>query len=140
MVNQQMLQGAWNEISGKIRSKWGQLSDDDLKQFEGNTAQLVGYIQRKTGETREKIEKFLTDATASGSATVSQFAETAKDYAAQAVQSARDSADAVTRKARDSYASAERLVTDRPATSVAAAFGAGIITGVVLALLMRTRD
>jgi uncharacterized protein YjbJ (UPF0337 family) len=140
MVNQQMLQGAWNEIAGKIRSKWGQLSDDELNQFEGNTAQLVGFIQRKTGESRDKIEKFLNDVTANSGATISQFAETARDYATQAVQSARESAESVARRARDSYATAEKMVTDRPAASVAAAFGAGLITGVVLALLMRTRD
>jgi uncharacterized protein YjbJ (UPF0337 family) len=140
MLNQQTMQGTWNEIAGKIRAKWGQLTDDDLSQFEGNASQLVGFIQRKTGDAREKIEKFLNDVTANSSSSVSQFAETARDYATQAVQSARDSAESVARRASEHYASAERMVTDRPATSVAAAFGAGLITGVVLALLMRTRE
>ena len=100
MVNQQTLQGTWNEIAGKIRAKWGQLTSDDLTQFDGNTAQLVGFIQRKTGDAREKIEKFLNDVTANSGSSISQFAETARDYATQAVQSARDSADAVARRVR----------------------------------------
>ena len=123
------------------RPEWGQLNEDDLNQFEGNTSQLVGYIQRKTGETREKIEKYLNDLTSSSGATISQFAETARDYATQAVQSARDSAESVARRARDSYASAEQMVTG-PARDVGRCNlrRAGLITGVVLALLMRTRD
>ena len=59
MVNQQVLAGKWNEVSGKIKEKWGKLSDDDLRTFNGNVDQLVGQIQRKTGETRQVIEEFL---------------------------------------------------------------------------------
>src|SRR3954463_12592229 len=66
MVNQQTLQGNWNEIKGKLRNKWGQLTNDDLQSAQGNIDQLVGLIQRKTGEARNSIEKFLEDATASG--------------------------------------------------------------------------
>ena len=36
MINQQVLQGNWNELKGKIRSKWGQLTNDDLQNFDGN--------------------------------------------------------------------------------------------------------
>jgi len=50
MINEQVLQGNWNEIKGKIRSKWGQLTNDDLQSFDGNVDRLVGLIQRKTGE------------------------------------------------------------------------------------------
>src|SRR5262245_7846004 len=56
MVNQQTLQGNWNEIKGKLRSKWGQLTNDDLQTAHGNVDQLIGLIQRKTGEARSSIE------------------------------------------------------------------------------------
>ena len=42
MVNQQVLTGKWNEVSGKLKEKWGKLSDDDLRGFNGNVEQLVG--------------------------------------------------------------------------------------------------
>ena len=61
MANQQTLEGNWNEIAGKLRSKWGQLSNDDLEKFKGNTSQLVGLIQRKTGEARDKIETYVIE-------------------------------------------------------------------------------
>jgi uncharacterized protein YjbJ (UPF0337 family) len=58
MISQQTMQANWNEIKGKLRSKWAALTDDDLAIFRGNVDQLVGTIQRKTGEARESIEEF----------------------------------------------------------------------------------
>ena len=61
MINQQTLLGNWNEIKGKLRSNWGSLTDDDLTIIDGNVDQLVGAIQRKTGEdTREHRAFFRT--------------------------------------------------------------------------------
>ena len=48
-MNQQTLEGNWNEIKGKIRTRWGQLSDDDLSLVHGQVDKLVGTIQRKNG-------------------------------------------------------------------------------------------
>jgi len=84
MVNQQVLQGNWNEIKGKIRSKWGQLTNDDVQNFDGNVDRLMGLIQRKTGEGRESVERFLNEVTASGSSAVGQAAENVREYAQQA--------------------------------------------------------
>jgi uncharacterized protein YjbJ (UPF0337 family) len=137
MVNQQTLKGDWNEVTGKLRSKWGQLNNDEMQQFKGDTTQLVGYIQRKTGEARDKIEGFLNDLSSNSGDAVSCAAETVKDFASQAVQTAKEGAEAVAEHARTGYAAAERLVKQRPASSVATAFGAGLVIGVVLSLLIR---
>ena len=40
MVNQQTLSGNWNDIKGKIRKKWGQLTNDDVQVFNGNVCLL----------------------------------------------------------------------------------------------------
>jgi eukaryotic-like serine/threonine-protein kinase len=64
--NRQALQGNWDEIRGQLRSKWGQLTSDDLQTFNGNVDQLVGLIQRKTGEARSSVENFLDELTTSG--------------------------------------------------------------------------
>jgi uncharacterized protein YjbJ (UPF0337 family) len=136
MVSQQTLKGHWNEISGKLRSKWGELTNDELQKYQGDATQLVGYIQRKTGATRDQIERFLNDLTEEGAGVVSRAAETVQDFASRAAQTAKEGADAVVRQAQSGYAAAERIVQERPATSVAAAFGAGLVTGVLLALLL----
>lgn len=138
MVNQQTVKGDWNELAGKLRSKWGQLNYDELQQFKGDTTQLVGYIQRKTGEARDKIEGFLNDLSAHSGDAVSRAAETVKDFTSQAVQTAKDSAETLADHARSGYAAAERVVKDRPASSVAAAFGTGLVVGILLSLMMRS--
>ena len=80
MVNQQTLQGNWNEIRGKLRSKWGQLTGDDVQTFNGNVDQLVGTIQRKTGAARDSIEHYLAELSASLTPVLSQPAAIAGEY------------------------------------------------------------
>jgi uncharacterized protein YjbJ (UPF0337 family) len=139
MVNQQTVKGDWNELAGKLRSKWGQLNNDELQQFKGDATQLVGYIQRKTGEARDKIEGFLNDLGAHSGDVVSRAAETVKDFASQAAQTAKDGAETLADHARSGYAAAERVVKDRPATSVATAFGTGLVVGILLSLMMKSQ-
>ncbi|HEV2972347.1 MAG TPA: CsbD family protein [Pirellulales bacterium] len=138
MVSQQTLKGDWNEVAGKLRSKWGQLNNDEMQEFKGNATQLVGYIQRKTGEAKDKIERFLNNLTEDGADSVSRMAGAAKDFASQAVQSAKDGAETVVDQARAGYAAAERIVQERPATSIAAALGGGFVIGILLSLLLRS--
>jgi uncharacterized protein YjbJ (UPF0337 family) len=51
------IKGDWNVTKGKIKQKWAQLTDDDLQYAEGKSEELLGRIQKRTGETREAIEK-----------------------------------------------------------------------------------
>jgi uncharacterized protein YjbJ (UPF0337 family) len=150
MVNQQTLQGNWNEIVGKIKSKWGQLTNDDLQQAHGNVDQLIGLIQRKTGEARSSVEKFLEDLTANGSSGFSQAAETARDYAHQAMESVqqrsqqaaetfRRSYGQATDSMQQGYEQAEEMIRERPAESAAVCFGIGMVVGVLLGLTLRSR-
>ena len=145
MANQQTLLGSWNEVLGKIRSKWGQITQDELQQYKGNTDQLIGFLQRKTGESRDKIEKFLDEAMESGSSAMTGVVETAREYAHQAMDAlgsnmgtVRDGAGQVADKVREGYESAAEMVSDRPGGSVAVAFGAGLVAGVLLTLLLRS--
>ena len=57
MVNKLELKGNWNQIKGKLKEKFGQLTDNDLTYAEGKEEQLIGRIQEKTGKTRKEIEK-----------------------------------------------------------------------------------
>ena len=144
MVNQQVLQGNWHEIRGKLRKKWGQLTNDDLQSFDGNIDHLLGLIQRKTGEGREAIEQFLDDAAAHGSSFAAQAgdqvreysqhaAETIQEGARQASETFRQGYDAV----RQSYSDAEEMVRRRPSEAAAICFGVGLLTGLLVAVLFR---
>ena len=51
------IKGDWNIAKGKLKQKWAGLTDDDLQYAEGQQEELVGRIQKRTGETREAVEK-----------------------------------------------------------------------------------
>ncbi len=139
MINQQTLQGNWNEIKGKLRSKWGSLTDDDLKVFNGNVDQLVGTIQRKTGAARESIEHFFEQLSSDGASAISRASETVRAGAQQAVEMVQETSKQAAASVRKGYTEVEDMVRQRPAESLAVCFGAGVITGVVVTLLLRWR-
>jgi uncharacterized protein YjbJ (UPF0337 family) len=135
MVNQSVLAGNWKQIKGKLREKWGALADDDVASFNGNVDQLVGKIQQKTGESRQAVERFLEEVSASGSSVAGRASEAMH----QAGDYMRDRAGRVRDSMSEGYSAAEGYVQERPATSVAFAFGCGVVCGIGLALLFRGR-
>jgi len=139
MINAQTLQGNWNEIKGSLKTQWGALTNDDLRSFNGNVDQLVGLIQRKTGESKEAVQRFLEEATTEGASFIASAAQTARDYASRATESASDTYGNVVDQVRGGYSDAEGMVRNRPAESVAVAFGVGMIAGLLLGLTMRSR-
>ena len=56
------IKGDWNIIKGTLKQKWAQLTDDDLQYSEGQQDELLGRIQKRTGEAREAIEKAIKEA------------------------------------------------------------------------------
>jgi uncharacterized protein YjbJ (UPF0337 family) len=60
-MNTLEIKGDWNIAKGKLRQKWAKLTDDDLQYVRGKEEELVGRIQKRTGETREVVEKALRD-------------------------------------------------------------------------------
>ena len=53
------LKGRWNEIKGKLKQKWAQLTDDDLLFEEGKEEEVVGRIQQRTGEAKDTVRDFI---------------------------------------------------------------------------------
>jgi uncharacterized protein YjbJ (UPF0337 family) len=54
MTNLQ-LKGNWNQVKGKLKQKYAQLTDDDLTFAEGKDDELLGRLQKKLGQTKEDI-------------------------------------------------------------------------------------
>jgi uncharacterized protein YjbJ (UPF0337 family) len=52
-------QGRWNEIKGKVKQAYGDLTDDDLAHEEGKDDELLGRIQEKTGKGRDELVKWI---------------------------------------------------------------------------------
>ena len=51
--------GNWNELKGKLKQKYADLTDDDLLYAEGKEEELYGRLQKKLGKTRAEVEKIL---------------------------------------------------------------------------------
>jgi uncharacterized protein YjbJ (UPF0337 family) len=55
------IKGGWNELKGKIKQAYGDLTDDDLIREEGKDDELLGKLQQKTGKGRDELVKWLND-------------------------------------------------------------------------------
>lgn len=135
MLNTQQVHGQWNTLRGKIKEKWGQLTDDDLKVVGGNVDQMVGIIQQKTGAAKDEIENFINGLMLNP--TLKRAAEVATDYAQQAAASVRDGYDEVSEHIRDGAEQVQKRVQEHPTQSMLACLGIGIITGVVVGTVLR---
>jgi uncharacterized protein YjbJ (UPF0337 family) len=148
MVNEQTLQGHWNEVKGKLREKWRELTNDDVERFSGDIDKLVGLIQRKTGAARAVIEEYLEKISEDGASAVERMADRVRQgvqHAADTVQeSSGEAMDYVRREYDDAqdyiqerYDDAREMVRQRPAESVVMCFGVGLVAGLLVGLLVR---
>jgi len=55
------IKGDWNIIKGNLKQKWARLTDDDLQFIEGKQEELLGRIQKRTGESREAVESAIKE-------------------------------------------------------------------------------
>lgn len=53
------LKGNWNIMKGKLKQEYAELTDDDLQYVEGKEDELIGRIQKKTGQTKEEVKNFI---------------------------------------------------------------------------------
>ena len=56
-----VIEGNWRQVKGKIREKWGDLTDDDLDKIAGKREQLEGKIQERYGISRDAVKKEIDD-------------------------------------------------------------------------------
>jgi uncharacterized protein YjbJ (UPF0337 family) len=55
------IKGGWNELKGKIKQAYGDLTDDDLVREEGKDDELLGKLQQKTGKSRDDLVKWINN-------------------------------------------------------------------------------
>jgi uncharacterized protein YjbJ (UPF0337 family) len=138
MLTREELHGQWTQLKGKIRERWGQITDDELQQVHGDAEQFLGFLERKTGRPRHELENFVRQATEKGQSYVQQATDTAREYADRASQAAREGYETMEQGMEEGIEEAQAIVRSRPVESVAAAFGAGLVTGVLVSLLLRS--
>jgi uncharacterized protein YjbJ (UPF0337 family) len=157
MANATAVAGNWNDLKGRIRSKWGQMTDDSLEQAKGSMESLVGSIQRHTGEAKETIQAYLNAGAQEGSnlykqasdavqvgykqasdavqAGYKQASEAAQVGAEQVMEGAKVVGDQI----RTGAEQTGKLVQARPVESLLFTFAAGVIAGLTVGLVLRSR-
>jgi uncharacterized protein YjbJ (UPF0337 family) len=58
-MNKLQLKGSWNEIKGKLKQSYGNLTDDDLAFAEGKDDELLGRLQKKLGKTKDEVRQMI---------------------------------------------------------------------------------
>ena len=56
-MNEDQFKGKWNQVKGKLKQKYAQLTNDDLTYVEGKSDELLGKLQEKTGKTKEQLKE-----------------------------------------------------------------------------------
>lgn len=56
-MNENKIKGQWEQMKGKVKEKWGELTDDDLTAIDGRSDQLAGRIQERYGMAQEEAER-----------------------------------------------------------------------------------
>jgi len=58
-MNKLQFKGSWNEVKGKLKQKYAQLTDDDLVYAEGKEDELIGRLQKRLGKSAEEVRQML---------------------------------------------------------------------------------
>ena len=143
-MNKNILQGSWLQLSGELKKQWGKLTDDDLKQIEGQRDRLEGTLRKRYGYTSAKaskeVDNFLEDTesrltglqsllrrrVSKAQENVQDTAETVRDTAQTAAEEANIQ---LGKAAPDELAN---TVESYPWLVVTGAFVTGILIGLVL--------
>jgi len=56
-MNEDIFKGKWKEIKGKVKQKWGKLTDDDVTQMQGSYEELAGKLQKTYGYQKDQAKK-----------------------------------------------------------------------------------
>ncbi|QDV10313.1 hypothetical protein CA51_01590 [Rosistilla oblonga] len=121
MATKQQISGEWNSIQGAVKEKYGQITDDELREVEGEKEQLIGLIQQKVGAARAEVESFVNKIYQECGESCSHLSDRAANYA-----------EATGQRLREGYDQSTRAVARRPMESIVTAFGVGVLAGVAI--------
>jgi uncharacterized protein YjbJ (UPF0337 family) len=60
-MNWDRVQGDWKQFKGKVREKWGNLTENDVEALNGQRQQLEGILQERYGYTKDQVKKAVDD-------------------------------------------------------------------------------
>jgi uncharacterized protein YjbJ (UPF0337 family) len=60
-MNKNQFKGSWQQFKGELKKKWGQFTDDDLLEAEGDYEKFLGVVQKKYGDQKEEVTRWTDD-------------------------------------------------------------------------------
>jgi uncharacterized protein YjbJ (UPF0337 family) len=60
-MNKNQFKGRWQQFKGELKKKWGQFTDDDLLEAEGDYEKFLGLVQKKYGDQKEEVMRWADD-------------------------------------------------------------------------------
>jgi uncharacterized protein YjbJ (UPF0337 family) len=57
-MNKDQFKGSWQQFKGELKSKWGQFTDDDLLEAEGDYEKFLGIVQKRYGDQKEQVTRW----------------------------------------------------------------------------------
>ena len=60
-MNWDIIQGKWDQLKGSVKQQWGDLTDDDLTQIQGDRDRMAGKLQEKYGWAKTEVDEKMND-------------------------------------------------------------------------------
>jgi len=134
MTTEQELRGKWNSIVGAVKQRFGEITDDELTQWEGDRDHLIGLIQQKAGQTREQAESFVDEVLNDGERSFGTLASRVEDEASRLKENIASGYSQVAERARSGYQETAQTLARHPVESVFTSFGIGLVLGLALGI------
>jgi len=128
---QQLVEQKWDQIRSAIKTKWSQLTDEDLRMIDGDSRKLVALVHQKTNLPIHEIEDGIDQIAAQSEGLLSRIVRTAGEFAQSASSFAQSAGSQVAEPVQKAYTQARQLVEARPLPSLASAFAAGMLLGIL---------
>lgn len=129
----------WQEIEGRVRDRWSEITNEDLESARGSIEELIGIIQEKTGDARQQVESFIRQLTEDVAVKLEEMKHAVGERAETTSDQLRQGYEKATTELHHGFVQARETVRRKPTQSVALAFGAGILAGVVVSLACRPK-
>ena len=130
MVDQRTaVEAKWNQIRSAIRARWSEVSADDLRNIDGDSRKLVALINQKTKTPLPEIESAIDELAASSGGLLNRLTTATRVMAADVARQVTEPTQAAARSVRTA-------INESPTKAVGAVFGAGLLTGLMVGLML----
>ena len=60
-MNRDMLEGKWKQLKGSVQKEWGDITNDEVDQIDGDATKLAGILQERYGKSKQEAEKAIDE-------------------------------------------------------------------------------